>query len=1176
MHYAFGDCVLDTQRYILHRAGQPVRLRPKVFQVLVYLLAQRERVVPKQELCAQVWKGQAISDATLESTLAAVRRALGGSGRDHPYIQTLHGHGYRFVAAVEEYADPLPEAARESSLPVARAGPVFPLPPGEGGGEGEGIIIPNLVSLGAGERKLVTVLCCALSPMREMLVNLDTLHQQVHALYELVQHQAQRYGGSVQPIVGERVLVVFGLPAAQEDHAQRAVLAALGLQQHLPRVPTADGRRPTALPPVCMTVHTGPVAVGGLNGEGAGGMAVVGETVTQAMSLQAIATPGTILCSAATARLVRELVRLEAMASGVELRLPSSMYRIVALRSRRAPIGRRGGGSLSPFVGRNHELATLQAALWHAEAGRGQVVGIVGEPGLGKSRLLNEFRHSLRQRRLTYLAAGCVSYGQATPYGPLRTLLRRHCGIAAADPPVTIRARMSQSLAAVGMAPDEAVPYLLQLLEVPGEPAPTATSSPQAIRAHTMAILVQLALQGARRRPLVLEVENLHWLDPSSEEVLTALVDRLAGAAILLLVSYRPGYRLPWLDKSYATQVALAPLAAADSRRVVEANLRTTPVSEPLVRAVVVKAQGNPFFLEELARAVGERDTAQVQPSEVPATVQAVLAARIDRLPRAVKHVLQVAAVIGKDVPLLLLQAVAGRSEGGLEQDLRRLQAAEFLDESGVVPEHVYTFRHILVQEVAYQSLLADARRQLHQRTAQALAERFAATVETQSELLAHHYTEAGLTEQAIAYWQQAGQRALQHSANPEAVRHLTRGLELLTMLPDTPVRAQQELDLQIVLGPALMATKGQAAPEVEQIYARARALCLQIGETPQLFPTLRGLCRFYQSRGPLPMSRELGEQLYRLAQRAPATTPRLEAHDALGTTLFLLGEYPAARMHLEQGVALTDPAVQRTLVLSHGVAPGVRCLGLAATTLWCLGYPTQAVQRSQEALALAQALAHHQSLAYAQHNAAVLYHRRREVLGVQAQAEALLTLATTQGLPLWVGHGTLWQGWALAVQGPSEAALAQMHHAVAAVLATGQSLSQPYQLVLLAEAAEYTGQLEEGLRLLAEALTAFAASGRGDMLTEAYRLRGELLLRQGLPDMAQAEACCQQALAVARRQQAKSWELRAAMSLSRLWRQQRKRDEACELLASIYGWFTEGFDTADLQDAKALLEELA
>jgi predicted ATPase len=348
------------------------------------------------------------------------------------------------------------------------------------------------------------------------------------------------------------------------------------------------------------------------------------------------------------------------------------------------------------------------------------------------------------------------------------------------------------------------------------------------------------------------------------------------------------------------------------------------------------------------------------------------------------------------------------------------------------------------------------------------------------------------------------------------------------------------------------------------------------VGETPQLFRTLRGLCEFYRNRGAMPTARELGEQLFRLAQREVAPTPRVEAHDAFGATLFFLGEYAAACTHLEQGIALTDPTAQRALTFRYGVVPGVRCLALAALTLWCLGSPAQAVQRSQEALALARELAHPQSLAMAQQWAVSLHHRRREAPAVQAQAEALVALASAQGFPLWGGLGTFWRGWALAMQGQEEAGLAQLHQGMAAVLATGQMLTQPLCLVLLAEATGHAGQVEEGLRLLAETLIAIEESGRGDLRAEAYRLKGEFLLRQATPDVAQAGACFQQALAVARRQQAKSWELRSAMSLARLWQRQGRRAEAYELLAPTYGWFTEGFDTADLQEAKALLEELS
>jgi predicted ATPase len=549
--------------------------------------------------------------------------------------------------------------------------------------------------------------------------------------------------------------------------------------------------------------------------------------------------------------------------------------------------------------------------------------------------------------------------------------------------------------------------------------------------------------------------------------------------------------------------------------------------------------------------------------------------ARLDRL-AAVKGLAQLGATVGREFSYELLQAVSLWDEDTLHRGLQYLVTAEFLYQQGLPPQAMYRFKHSLIQDAAYHSLLKSTRQQHHQRIAQVLELRFPETVETQPELLAHHYTEAGLSAQAIPYLQSAGQRAAQRSAHLEAIQHLSTGLALLATLPETPARAQQELDLQMALGPPLMATKGYAASEVEQTYARARALCAQVGETPQLFSMLRGLCLFYRNRGALPTARELGEQLDQLAQRAAAPTPRLEAHTTLGGTLFFLGEYAAARTHLEQGIALADPTAQRALALRHGEAPGVRCLILAANTLWCLGFPAQAMQRSQQALTLAQELAHPYSLATTQHFAAYLHYYRREAPAVHALAEALLTLAAAQRFSLLVGFGACWQGWALAIQGQCEAGIAQMHQGLAAVRATGQTLTQPLCLVLLAEAVGHTDQVEEALRRLGEALAAFEASGRGDMLAEAHRLQGELLLRQAGSDSAQAKACFQQALAIARRQQAKSLELRAAMSLGRLWQQQGKCAEAHALLAPIYGWFTEGFNTADLREAKALLEELS
>ena len=494
----------------------------------------------------------------------------------------------------------------------------------------------------------------------------------------------------------------------------------------------------------------------------------------------------------------------------------------------------------------------------------------------------------------------------------------------------------------------------------------------------------------------------------------------------------------------------------------------------------------------------------------------------------------QLGAVLGREFAYALIQALAPLDEATLQARLEQLVAAELLYQRGRPPRATYLFKHALIQDAAYQSLLKSTRQQVPPAGGPGVGGAVSRDGETQPELVAQHYTEAGLTEQAIPYWQRAGQQALQRSANLEAVQHLTTGPGAAGHAPRDP--GAGPAGARPAAGPGAgvdghqglwrprrwsrpMPGRGRCARRSARRPSSSRRCGAYVGSI-----TTGGRCRRRGSWG----NSSIG---WRSAR--PTPTHRLEAHDALGSTLFFLGDYAAARTHLEQGIALTDPTAQRALALRHGEAPGVRCLAMAAHTLWCLGYPAQAVQRSQEALALAQALAHPYSLAVAQHCAAFLHHRRREAPAVQAQAEALLTLATAQGFPLCVGYGTCWQGWALAMQGQGEAGLAQMRQGLAAVLATGQTLARPLCLVLLAEAAGHAGQVEEGLRLLAEALTAFEASGQGDLLAEAYRLQGELLLRQAIPDAAQAEACFQQALAIARRQQAKSWELRAAMSLS-------------------------------------------
>jgi predicted ATPase len=503
------------------------------------------------------------------------------------------------------------------------------------------------------------------------------------------------------------------------------------------------------------------------------------------------------------------------------------------------------------------------------------------------------------------------------------------------------------------------------------------------------------------------------------------------------------------------------------------------------------------------------------------------------------------------------------------------LVEAEFLYQQGLPPQATYLFKHALIQDAAYQSLLRSTRQQYHQRIAQVLETRFPESGVTQPELLAHHYTEAGLAEQAVPYWQRAGHQASDRSAHVEAISHFTTGITLLTTLPETPARTQQSLTLHIALGAALQRAKGHAAPEVEHVYTQARALCQQIGETPELIQVLFGLWRFYVVRSQLHTARELGDTLLRLAHQAHDPALSVAAHYAHGFTWFNLGMFPAARVHLEAGIARYTPEQHRAPVFRIGQDLGVACQANAARTLWVLGYPEQALARLHEALGLAHALSHPYSLAWTRCQACWVYQSCRDVAAVHEQAEATVALATEQGFALWAAGGASARGWALALQGQGEAGMAQVCQGITAWQATGAAVSLPYLYTVLADVAARLGNMADGLQALAEASTLVEQHDERYWEAEVCRLRGVLLLQQTGTPQEEAETCFRQALGVARRQQAKSLELRAAMSLSHLWRRQGKHAEAYALLAPLYGWFTEGFDTADLQEAKALLAAL-
>jgi predicted ATPase len=595
-----------------------------------------------------------------------------------------------------------------------------------------------------------------------------------------------------------------------------------------------------------------------------------------------------------------------------------------------------------------------------------------------------------------------------------------------------------------------------------------------------------------------------------------------------------------------------------------------------VVEQVVARTDGVPLFVEELTKMVlesgllQEREdryelTGPLPPLAIPTTLHDSLMARLDRL-AMVKGLAQLGATLGREFAYELLQAVAPWDEATLRWGLQQLVAAEFLYQQGLPPQATYVFKHALIQEAAYQALLRSTRQQYHQRIAQVLEGRFPHICETQPELLAHHYTEAGLREQAIPYWLHAGQRALQRSANLEAVSHVTRGLEVLTALPETRERTQQEL--------ALLSTRGSASPEVERVYVRAGELGRQVGDAPQLFAALWGLSYSHMSRAQLQTACEVGEELLGVARQLQDPVLLLEAHRTLVLPLTILGEFGLALTHAQHGLALYDPQQMRAHALRYGQDSGVSCRLFGAWCLWLLGYPDQARQWSEAALTDAQRLMHAFTLAQALLFAVIVHHLRREAAVVQERFEALRALCAEHRFAYYLAWGIVLQGSAWAAQGEWVKGLAQIREGLATWRAAGGRALWHWFRVLLAEACGRAGQVEEGLGTLNEALEALQTTEDRLYESEVYRLKGELL-QQSAEHQGEAEENLRQALDFARRQQAKSLELRAAMSLARLWQRQGKRAAAHALLAPIYGWFTEGFDTADLQEAKALLDAL-
>jgi predicted ATPase len=929
------------------------------------------------------------------------------------------------------------------------------------------------------------------------------------------------------------------------------------------------------------------VIVGDLIGEGsAQERSVVGETPNLAARLQALAGPEAVVIAASTRRLVgdffeyRDLGAIEV--KGIAGPVPAWQVLRPSIVASRFEALR--GSALTRLVGRAEEIDLLLRRWARAKAGDGQVVLISGEPGIGKSRLaaaLEERLHAERHLRLRYF---CSPYHQDSALYPFIDQLGRAAGFARDDLPAAKLEKL-EALLALAAPPDEDVGLLADLLSVPArDHHPLPNLSPQRKKESTLEALIRQLEGLARREPVVVLFEDAHWIDPTSRELLDITFERVRSLPVLLIMTFRPEFQPPWIGQPQVTMLALNRLDRHDRTSLVKHIAGGEALPDEVVAEIVSRADGVPLFVEESTKSVLESGVLREEvdryvldgalPSfTIPTSLHDSLMSRLDRL-GSVRLVAQIGAAIGREFSYALLCAVSRLPEDQLQVPLARLVTAELVFQRGMPPNAVYSFRHGLIQDAAHGSLLRSTRQQLHAQIAEALETHSPELMDTQPELLARHYEEAGLVEKAVAYWGKAGQRSVTRSAMAEAVAQLHKGLDQLALLPNTHERQGRELEFWSALGAVLQAVKGQAALETGHAYARARELWEQLGSPSEFLHIPYGQFLHHVFRGELDLAQRLGQDLLRLSRQRNDSTGLFLGHSSSGRTLMFAGGFASSRSHYEEAFALYDPILCRSLARHAGPDPRVAALGYLGIDLFCLGYPHQALVQSGAAIAEARRLADPSSLAASLAISAGLLLLGGDNATLDKRAGQLIAVATEQGFPRWHAQGTICRGWVKVNNGDVAEGMSLLRSGSKAYRATGSLLWMPHYFALLARACEIAGQIEEGLTLLDDALGVVERTGERLLEAELNRHKGQLLLRQGHSEA--AEVLYRKALGIAAEQGAKLWELRAAMSLARLRRDQGRGAEARDLLAPVYDWFTEGFDTPDLKEAKALLSELS
>ena len=1044
------------------------------------------------------------------------------------------------------------------------------------------------------ERRQLTVMFADLVGSTAIARRLDPeeMSEIIRSYQNCCSKEIARFGGHIAKFMGDGVLAYFGWPHAHEDDAERAARAGLALVAEVGRLPVQNSDPLAAR----VGIATGLVVVGEVIGDkDSFEQSVIGETPSLASRLQEQARPGCVVVSEATRGLLGGLFDFEDLGAQ-PLKGFDTAPRAFLIRGESRFESRFEAfhsGVLTPLVGREQELSLLLERWSRAEEGEGQIVLLSGEPGIGKSRIVRALREHLKDEPYTPLTNYCSPYHINSALHPVVGLLERAAHFDRDDPAEVKLDKLETLLAQGGTQDQDAVPLFANLLSIPtGSRFPTLDLQPSRMKQRTLEVLLEQLSGLARREPVLAIYEDVHWADPSTLELLGLVIERVQRLRVLVLITFRPEFQPPWTGHAHVTQLSLSRLTRKHGSAVALRVTGGKALPDVVLEQVVARTDGVPLFVEELTKAILEsgllRDagdrfelTGPMRPLAIPATLHDSLMARLDHL-APVKEVAQIGAVIGRDFSHELLAAVAPHSEDSLGSALLELCKSELVHCRGAPPDAIYSFKHALVQDAAYSSLLKARRQQVHGRIADVLEQREGGA-EALPELIAYHCTEAGLTERAIKHWWQAARLAIQRSATLESIAHLENGLRLLQALPDSPERVRLELDMQVALGTACMAAKGWSSPATAAAFARAEELCERVDDTMQRSVADYGRYLVYLLRGQLDAALTTTKSMLQRAERDgdPATT--MIAHRCVAITSVHRGNFNAAHSHMKAAIGIYDPKMHAELAYRFAYDPQIAHLCYLAHALFHLGYSEQALDRYTELVDAIKNHRHTPSIAFGLFQATLFSTYSRDLGSFEPDrvfgpdgplVDQLISVCTEHGFSLWRTAGIILRGWRSAQSGETDRGIAEMRQAIAEWRGHDAKLFVPRWLLLLASALGRHNQLHAALGIIDEGFALIAETNERWNEAEFNLRRGELLV--ALQAQEKAEACFEEALGIARDQNAKVWELRAAMALARIWAEQDEPTRGHDLLKGVHDSFSEGSKLPDFKTAETLLERIS